>query len=1597
MLQVFQDVDLSKPEIKQQSLLLGTAAEVHVANTSNLIEKASCVYYTPLNLMIAYDTLGLLNVVHPRPHCAPFYALGGEAVKLTLRQEVSKVSAKLGLSSDQLPVLFPVIFLLVFFLFIMRMLLKIVFPASTSSSSSRKARRPELESWNRGVLAWLYVDFVDEWIARWGHSMDADKTRIQIDELGLLGDPEDDCDRCYERLEKLWSEEVQTVGIEKANLIKVCCRYITWPRIIALGVWTGIYEAFMYIGPPLSMSLLINVMDDIYVTRIQGGYVEPADLLPATIIAIMLFTGIPVCCGISNTFTSLFAMRISLRVDGALSCLAYRKAQRLPTSSQIELFDNDGMPSSRPREEAEQSGSEGEPSSDDFSKQDTSSSESEGNTSSEEAEEGGSIDPSKFNLVQVVSNDINDSIMVLPKEMAKSLVTFPIVLILFAAVSIKIGATILVCILACMLLTIVMFAFGAGVVEHSYNFMFWSGKRLQFLEELFFNIQTVKSCGWESMSKKRALDMREKELTELRGIAFNMGGCWTCILQLPHVVLMIALWGYMLLNGKTQVSGIWTLLPLLFAFQSSFLMWVGAVPAVVNALPSVYRLQGFLKLREAPNGVPRSEEVPPWMEVWPETQATIENPSLLADTTMQVRVQGNFSWKSSLEPALKDIDIAIPAGKSVGVLGKVGSGKTSLLMAMLGELHPKGDSRITVPKRMAFSAQTPCILEGTLQNNILFASPLDQDYYNECIHASGLFPDLEVLPGGHNVPIGSRGISLSGGQKARVSMARAAYMNTPLVIVDDPFSALDSRTGLHILDNYVFGETLKGITRVIVTQPDTERIKRFDQVVLLSNGRIVVQGTPAEVMKTDEYRALLNSHQMSDLDGEKKVTKKDKVDVGLKKQTSGSKTVSEAFALREEEFEGRVQWSNVFYFVKVGGYWNTFLVIFGFLGIMACQLLSKVALQDWSTQQMLYSANAIEVMPSGFNYFWPFLFWWTTSVVWYWYCYYHGIKFTVNMSRHTLEDIISTLLHAPIDFFYNKTPVGRIMNRLTTDLMNIDRNTFSDISTIISIFWQEVVPIAYVHILMPIYFTIASIPLYVFLVLIVRRYANTMIPMRYLTHVSKSCTDMCLTEVDMSLPVLRGMQATDKKFTEFMEKLGAQIRAEWGTQTFVKRWVIQRLFLLIGFYMTFMMFICIWVPGTLSFGALGLCLANMLQVCVSIEDDMEYFARAQFQLISMNRIHEYTKLPQEKPNLVAGDDRFTDFTVEIPCESLSDLLYDKDTSGNFEIWIKCKTGTSLFLIQKEGTETFIAPGGKNLSFLQPGNDTLKRTEAWHRITEVNTISGKAGAMAEELCSAAESGRKKVRLHIKSGWIADGARVVMRNLVAGYGDIPRDILKDVSLLIEPCTNVGFVGATGCGKSTLLLCMLRILEPRGGTILINDVNIGNIGLQTLRASVGLVPQDPVLMNASVRDNLDPFSFHDDTQLWEALNMVGLMEEVEKMPEGMETTLSGDGAHLSFGQRQLLCMARLVVQQPSLILLDEATSALDPKTQEVVQKTVESRFPKSTLMVVAHRLETILNFDKVVVMDNGQVAEQGSVEELRAVKGGMFAKMLAAKQTW
>lgn len=241
------------------------------------------------------------------------------------------------------------------------------------------------------------------------------------------------------------------------------------------------------------------------------------------------------------------------------------------------------------------------------------------------------------------------------------------------------------------------------------------------------------------------------------------------------------------------------------------------------------------------------------------------------------------------------------------------------------------------------------------------------------------------------------------------------------------------------------------------------------------------------------------------------------------------------------------------------------------------------------------------------------------------------------------------------------------------------------------------------------------------------------------------------------------------------------------------------------------------------------------------------------------------------------------------------------------------------------------------------------------------------------------------------WPQEG-RIDFNHLVLRYRKDSPPVLKDVSFTINAKEKVGIVGRTGSGKSTLLVGLLRIVEAAEGAISIDGIDISTLGLKDLRTKVGIIPQEPVLFVGTIRSNLDPFRQYEDNAIWRALDAVHLGDKVKEMPLKLDSPVIEHGKNFSLGQRQLICIARSLVIGSKIIVLDEATASIDMVTDRLLQETIKVNFADCTVLTIAHRLNTIIESDKVLVMDGGVVAEFGEPHKLLQDPNGIFAELVS-----
>ena len=240
------------------------------------------------------------------------------------------------------------------------------------------------------------------------------------------------------------------------------------------------------------------------------------------------------------------------------------------------------------------------------------------------------------------------------------------------------------------------------------------------------------------------------------------------------------------------------------------------------------------------------------------------------------------------------------------------------------------------------------------------------------------------------------------------------------------------------------------------------------------------------------------------------------------------------------------------------------------------------------------------------------------------------------------------------------------------------------------------------------------------------------------------------------------------------------------------------------------------------------------------------------------------------------------------------------------------------------------------------------------------------------------------------WPNEG-RIEFKNYETKYRAGLDPVLRGINLKIKPNEKIGICGRTGAGKSSLTLSLFRIIESTTGCILIDDIDISQLGLHEVRSKLAIIPQDPVLFTGTLRFNLSPTDEHSDQELWNALELSHLKAHVQKnLPSGLDHEVFEGGSNFSVGQRQLLCLARALLRRAKILIIDEATAAVDPETDDLIQKTIRKEFKNNTVLTKAHRLNTILDSERIVVLSQGRVLEMDSPNKLLQTTDSSFRSM-------
>jgi ATP-binding cassette subfamily C (CFTR/MRP) protein 1 len=851
---------------------------------------------------------------------------------------------------------------------------------------------------------------------------------------------------------------------------------------------------------------------------------------------------------------------------------------------------------------------------------------------------------------------------------------------------------------------------------------------------------------------------------------------------------------------------------------------------------------------------------------------------------------------------LRNITTHIQPGSLVAVVGSVGSGKSSLLSAMLGEMESIGGSKVYAPrdeseKEMlgfaSYCTQSPWIVNNTLRGNILFGRPFDEDRYTEILRVCALLDDIAVLPAGDQTEIGERGINLSGGQKARVSLARAMYSNeTRLLLMDDPLSAVDSHVGEHLFTQAISGDFAKGKTRILVTH-HVHVLSRCDFVIVMDNGTIKHQGKYQELLDRGvDFAGAVDVSKIQKDDSEGGDENADAITKSNKKKSSGKgedkaaqKTAGANLLSKEEREEGDVATDAYLQYMKAGGYCIAILTVFiQFMG-RGFEVGSSFWLATWADKM-----QEAEVLGTPFTseetsyYVGIFGLLGLLSIL---ALGFRGIFLAIHRlkaSQKLHDGLTDAVLRAPISFF-DVTPIGRVLNRFAADMDKLDLELTQTISQGINTIAQVVGALGAILVATKGTFIIPLIPLGFVYYLVQKWFRKTSTELQRVTNVANSPIFADFSQTLSGTSSIRAFGVQDGFFSKCKQSFD-NMNASYILVQLASYWLSLRLDVLGGFIG---MFIGIVGVGTLSFGFipagwLGLALSYSIEVTSYLKYGVQMIARLEADMSSVERILHYTE--------------------NIEPEAL-DVIPEKDPASG-------------------------------------------------------------------------------------SWPTNG-EIELSNASMRYRDGPL-VLKDLSFTVKGGEKIGVCGRTGSGKSSLMIALFRISEvEKDGHINIDGVNIGEIGTAALRLNISIIPQDPVMFSNTIRYNLDPFGSMSDEELWDVLKKVEMAEAIAQLPKGLDDIVAEGGENFSQGQRQLLCIARSLLRRPKILVMDEATASIDNETDATIQRMIRENFEDATVLTIAHRLNTIMDSDRILVLDDGHIAELDTPENLLAKESGHFKAMV------
>nr|POF14566.1 abc transporter c family member 3 [Quercus suber] len=1003
-------------------------------------------------------------------------------------------------------------------------------------------------------------------------------------------------------------------------------------------------------------------------------------------------------------------------------------------------------------------------------------------------------------------------------------------------------------------------------------------KRMKATSEILRNMRILKLQGWDMKFLAKIMKLRKTEAGWLKKYVYTSAMTSFVFWGAPTFVSVVTFGTCMLMGIPLESGKILSALATFSILQGPICSLPDTISMVVQTKVSLDRIASFLRLDDLqPDVIERL-------------------PRGSSDTAIEI-IDGKFSWDlSSSNPTLKDINLKLQHGMRVAVCGTVGSGKSSLLSCILGEV-PKISGTVKLCGTKAFVAQSPWIQSGKIEENILFGMEMEREKYETVLEACCLKKDLEILPFGDQTVIGERGINLSGGQKQRIQIARALYQDADIYLFDDPFSAVDAHTGSHLFKECLLG-LLRSKTVVYVTH-QVEFLPAADLILVMKDGRITQGGKYSDILNSGtDFMELVGAHEkaLSALDSTEagSVSESTSEEAGNMASTNGvvqkqeDKDVQNGKADDAVGSKGQIIQEEEREKGKVGlsVYWKYITMAYGG-ALVPIILLAQVLFQTLQIGSNYWMAWASpisqDVKPAVSSSTLIIVF--VSLAIGSSFCILVRAMLIGTAGYKTASQLFSKMhfciFRAPMSFF-DATPSGRIISRASTDQSTVDLR----MQYVVSSFAFSMIQ------LLGIIAVMSQVAWQVFIVFIPviatciwyqQYYIPSARELSRLVGVCKAPVIQHFAETLSGASTIRSFDEESRFRDKNMKLVDANSRPRFNIAGAME-WLCFRLDVLSAITFVFSLVFLVSIPeGVIDPGIAGLAVTYGLNLNMLLAWVIWSLCQMENKIISVERIFQYSSIPSEPP-----------------------LVIEERRADHF-------------------------------------------------------------------------------------WPSHG-EVDIRDLQVRYAPHMPLVLRGLTCTFPGGLKTGIVGRTGSGKSTLIQALFRIVEPAAGQITIDGINISLIGLHDLRSRLSIIPQDPTMFEGTVRSNLDPLEEYTDEQIWGALDKCQLGDEVRKKEGKLDSTVSENGENWSVGQRQLVCLGRVLLKKSKVLVLDEATASVDTATDNLIQQTLRQHFYNCTVITIAHRITSVLDSDMVLLLSNGLIEEYGSPTRLLENKSSSFAQLVA-----